>query len=461
MAEISITPKRSAKNLPNLYDKTKTESRERKRNILYLILSYLTENRLLETAETLQNEADLTSQYRVCDNVDLDVILQEYQSYYYTKFQKYPKLVRKMSEAENAATDNKVKKRKSSAKLRHSENVDKNVSPPESEDFHFQIISLGNGSSNHTQELTLKEKFTYTFENYSSECKEMAEQIIKHIIPSNLGIKWNECIGLNNTIEKLKEATVYPILYPDLFKNLPPWKGILLYGPPGTGKTMLAKALASEGCTTFINVTSSTFISKWRGESEKMLQVLFDIAKLSAPTTIFIDELDALASESSQSQHEASRRFRSELLVQIDGILSGESNVFILGNTNVPWNLDAAILRRFEKRIFVDLPSEENRRQLLTHYIKQPHSLQKEEFQRLAEKMENFSGSDIKTLSKEAAMSIIRESIRHINKGNNNGLNLRKITYNDMQKALENIKPCTTSSDSQKYYEWTKKLGSY
>lgn len=460
MAEISITPKRSVKNLPNLYDKTKTESRERKRNILYLILSYLTENRLLETAETLQNEADLTSQYQVCDNVDLDVILQEYQSYYYTKFQKYPKLVRKISEAENAANSNKIKMRKSSAKLRRSENINRNENPSESENFQFQIIPLSNDLLNHTQEISLKENFTFNFENYSSEWKDMAEQIIKHIIPSNLGIKWNECIGLSSTIEKLKEATVYPILYPDLFKNLLPWKGILLYGPPGTGKTMLAKTLASEGRTTFINVTSSTFISKWRGESEKMLQVLFDIAKLSAPTTIFIDELDALASESSQSQHEASRRFKSELLVQIDGITSGEAKIFLLGSTNVPWNLDTAILRRFEKRIFVDLPSEENRRELLSHYIKQPHSLQKEEFQHLAERTENFSGSDIKTLGKEAAMSIIRESIKNINKDTNNGIVLRKITYNDMQKALESIKPCTTIHDCKRYYEWTKKLGS-
>ncbi|KAJ8925866.1 hypothetical protein NQ315_009718 [Exocentrus adspersus] len=449
MSDFLTTPKRMAKGLPNLYDKTKSDARERKRNILYLILNYLTENGFHAAVEVLQNEADLTSQYQACENVDLDIILQEYQSYYYTKFQKYPKLVRRISEsADNSKGDNNKSKMRSSAKkVRSSECTGQKEKQVENQAFHFDILPLANNDiqMNSQQQVDFKEKLAYRFENHSSEWQELADEITKDIIPGNSSIKWNDCIGLTDIIEKLKEATVYPVMYPELFENLPPWKGILLYGPPGTGKTLLAKALASEGCTTFINVTSSTFVSKWRGESEKMLKTLFEMAKASAPATIFIDELDSLVSANALSYHEATRRFKSELLVQIDGVSSHESKVLIMGSTNHPWNLDAAMLRRFEKRILVELPSEESRKELLMHYLKQPYAIRKEEFQNLAEKTRNFSGSDIKTLVKEASMAVVRESIRCMNSGDRSGKALRKVTYNDMQQALERIRPCTTA----------------
>ncbi|KAJ8941357.1 hypothetical protein NQ314_010420 [Rhamnusium bicolor] len=397
MAELSITPKRNMKNLPNLLDKTKTEARERKRNILYLILSYLTEQKLVTAAEALQNEAQLNNQYQTCENIDLDIILQEYQSYYYTKFQKYPKIVRKTNDCENVTT---IKARKNNSAKQRTLEKEKYLGPSEKEDFQFEIISLTSDISNSSQEITITEKLA--------------------------------------TIEKLKEVAVYPTLYPDLFKSLVTWKGVLLYGPPGTGKTLLAKAFASEGFTTFINVTSSTFVSKWRGESEKMIQVLFEVAKLVAPTTIFIDEIDALA----RCPHNHNTRLPE-------------------GSTNVPWNLDSSLLRRFEKRILVDLPNEDNRRELLKHYIKQPNSIQKEELQQLVEKTEHFTGSDIKTLGKEVTMAIIREKIKQINNGNNKVNILRKITCNDVDLALENIRPCTTIYDCKKYYEWKDKYGSW
>lgn len=140
--------------------------------------------------------------------------------------------------------------------------------------------------------------------------------------------------------------------------------GILLYGPPGTGKTLLAKALACETETTFINLTSSSFVSKWRGESEKMIKVLFDVAtyvrksvrfdfgivdgnkavrfniiicRYYAPSTIFVDEIDAVAYRHDDTHHDASRRFKSELLTQLDGILTSSQQILVLASTNSPW----------------------------------------------------------------------------------------------------------------------------
>ncbi|WZZ49488.1 hypothetical protein YC2023_049595 [Brassica napus] len=261
----------------------------------------------------------------------------------------------------------------------------------------------------------------------SAETRALAEslsrQVIVDIIRGNPNVKWESIKGLENAKRLLKEAVVMPIKYPSYFNGLlSPWKGILLFGPPGTGKvwndsisnTMLAKAVATECNTTFFNISASSVVSKWRGDSEKLIRVLFDLARHHAPATIFLDEIDAIISQrggEGRSEHEASRRLKTELLIQMDGLQKTNELVFVLAATNLPWELDAAMLRRLEKRILVPLPDPEARRGMFEMLLPSqpgdeplPHDV-------LVEKSEGYSGSDIRILCKEAAMQPLRRTL--------------------------------------------------
>ncbi|PSN32767.1 Katanin p60 ATPase-containing subunit A-like 2 [Blattella germanica] len=197
-----------------------------------------------------------------------------------------------------------------------------------------------NNNQNNTPE-TVAEKLLKPLSGcsiYGAEWKEFAEVISKEICVTDLNVHWNDIMGLEEAKRLLKEAVVYPTKYPELFSGvLAPWKGLLLYGPPGTGKTLLAKAVATECKTTFFNISASSIVSKWRGDSEKLVRVMFELARYHAPSTIFLDEIDALASHrDGAGEHEGSRRLKAELLIQLDGLANCDDRVFLLATSNLP-----------------------------------------------------------------------------------------------------------------------------
>lgn len=302
--------------------------------------------------------------------------------------------------------------------------------------------------------------------------KDLVEGLERDIVQKNPNVRWTDIAELDNAKKLLKEAVVLPLLIPDFFTGIRrPWKGVLMVGPPGTGKTLLAKAVATECGTTFFNVTSSTLTSKYRGESEKLVRLLFEMARFYAPSTIFIDEIDSICSKrGSDSEHEASRRVKSELLIQMDGVSgnTAESDaqkvVMVLAATNFPWDIDEALRRRLEKRIYIPLPTAVGREELLRINLRDVKCEDDVNLKELAKMMEGYSGSDITNVCRDASMMVMRRCIEGLSPEEIKNLPKEKlllpVNHSDFQGALNKVSKSVSEADIKKYEEWMKEFGS-
>jgi vacuolar protein-sorting-associated protein 4 len=231
------------------------------------------------------------------------------------------------------------------------------------------------------------------------------------ILTEKPNVRWDDIAGLEGAKEALKEAVILPIKFPHLFTGQrTPWKGILLYGPPGTGKSYLAKAVATEANSTFMSISSADLVSKWMGESERFVKQLFELARKNRPCIIFIDEIDSMCGSRGDGESEASRRIKTEFLVQMNGVGNDTSGILVLGATNTPWALDSGIRRRFEKRIYIPLPEAPARARVFQIHVKDtPHTLKPEDFKYLGQITERYSGADIATVVRDALMQPVRK----------------------------------------------------
>jgi len=243
----------------------------------------------------------------------------------------------------------------------------------------------------------------------------------------------------------------------------------MLFGPPGTGKTLLAKATACECGTTFFSVSATTLASKYRGEPEKITRLLFEMARHYAPSTIFFDEVDALcASRGSDNEHEASRRVKSEILTQMDGMGSSEDgvdkHVMVLGATNFPWDIDEALRRRLEKRVYIPLPAEPGRKQLYWINLRDVELAQDVNFSDLATLTDGFSGADITNICRDAAMMAMRRAIAGLSPDEIKNLKKEEvespITMADFREARSKIQPSVSETDLKKFHRWMEEFGS-
>lgn len=249
-------------------------------------------------------------------------------------------------------------------------------------------------------------------DDVDAEKKKKYKELSSAIVMDKPDVKWSDVAGLEGAKEALKEAVILPTKFPHLFTGKrKPWRGILLYGPPGTGKSYLAKAVATEADnSTFFSVSSSDLVSKWLGESEKLVRSLFEMAREHKPAIIFIDEVDSLCSSRSDSESESARRIKTEFLIQMQGVGHDMDGILVLGATNIPWGLDSAIRRRFEKRIYIPLPDAPGRGTMFKiHMGSTPCLVQDEEYRQLGLKSEGYSGSDISIVIRDAMMQPVRK----------------------------------------------------
>uniref|UniRef100_A0A915I191 AAA+ ATPase domain-containing protein n=1 Tax=Romanomermis culicivorax TaxID=13658 RepID=A0A915I191_ROMCU len=249
-------------------------------------------------------------------------------------------------------------------------------------------------------------------DKFSSERESAIRQTIVQVDPKLHNLA-ETIVGLENAKQSLKEAVVEPVLFPDWFTDgRKPWRCILLYGPPGTGKSKLAYALSGEMTTrsAIFHVSSADIISTWMGQSEQMIRDLFSIAlKCGKPALIFIDEIDSLCRKRSGNEDEATRRIKTQLLIQMQKICDDSvGQVFLLGATNCPWDMDSAFLRRFQKRIFIGLPCKKARIALMSKLFK-GSKLGESDWAVVGQKSEGMSGNDLHILVQEASYKPLRE----------------------------------------------------
>lgn len=293
------------------------------------------------------------------------------------------------------------------------------------------------------------------------EDKELQEDIDSMIIKEKPDVKWEDVADLEEAKQALRESVILPLLRPDLFTGARrPWKGVLLFGPPGCGKTLIAKAVANEAGCTFFNADAASLVSKWLGESERLVKNLFTSARKEQPAIVFMDEVDALTAERGADQVGGERRLKTQFLIEMDGMKSKkDDHIVVLGATNRPWDLDAAFRRRFERRILVPIPEFEARVRIFEIHTKGIDLAPDVDFNILGEKTDGYAGSDIALICREASLEPIREmdasgAIR------DKEVMARPVNLQDLLDALKNVRSVVSPEEQARYIEWDNTHGS-
>jgi len=264
-------------------------------------------------------------------------------------------------------------------------------------------------------------------------------------------------IGLIRKVCALTSKCSLPLIYSSPVSPFPQQK---IHSPPGTGKTLLAKAVASETGFAFFSISASSLVSKYVGEGEKMVRALFAVARKQQPSVIFIDEIESMLGQRKEQEHEASRRLKTEFLVQLDGAgSSSEDEILVMGATNLPWALDEAVLRRLAKKVFIPLPDQLTREALIKNLLKsQRHALKPPQLTQLVELTAGYSCSDLAQVAKDAAMGPIRDlgssALRTVKEEQ-----LRPISLADFTHALQAIRPSVSQATVATFEKYMKENG--
>ncbi len=290
------------------------------------------------------------------------------------------------------------------------------------------------------------EKMEVRMEDFMNAFKEITPTAMREVAVEVPAVHWDEVGGLEEVKEELKEAVVWPLKNPEVFKRMgiQPPKGILLFGPPGCGKTMLARVVATESESNFISIKGPEVFSKWVGESEKAIREVFRKARMASPAVIFFDEIDSLVPRRGMGYGNSgvSERVISQLLTEMDGIMALE-DIVVIAATNRPDIVDPAVLRpgRFDRLIYVPEPDETARLEIFKVHAKDMPLSKDMDLKELAHITKGYSGADISAVCREAAMNALREDI-----------NAKDVTLSDFEKAMERVPP-SIAPDMENWYK--------
>jgi transitional endoplasmic reticulum ATPase len=287
------------------------------------------------------------------------------------------------------------------------------------------------------------EKMEVKMNDFREAMKEIEPSALREIYVEIPEISWEQVGGLLEVKERLKESIEWPLTKPEVFDHfgINPPRGILLFGAPGTGKTLIAKAIAHEAKANFISIKGPELVSKWVGESERAVREIFKKAKQSSPSIIFLDEFESIAGMRRSSSGEGSdvmNRVVNQLLSSMDGVDSMEG-VIVVAATNRPELIDPALLRsgRFERVLHIPPPDAESRLEILKiHTAEMP--LGKFKIADLAGKLDNFTGADIESVCREAALIAMRAERKSVSK-------------KAFEEAIERVRP-TITDEMMEYY---------
>ncbi len=289
------------------------------------------------------------------------------------------------------------------------------------------------------------EKMEVKMDDFVNAYKEVTPTAMREVYIEVASVHWDDVGGLEDVKQHMKEAVEWPLKTPEIFSRLgiKPPKGILLYGPPGCGKTMLARAVATESEANFISIKGPEVFSKWVGESEKAIREVFRKARMASPTVIFLDEMDSLTPRRGMGMSDSgvSERVISQLLTEMDGIVTLQ-DIVVIAATNRPDMVDSAVLRpgRFDRLIYVPEPDEKSRLQVFKIYTKDMPITKDVDLNQLSLMTKYYSGADIESLCREAAMHALRRDVE-----------AKEVTMNDFQDAIKEVGPSVTP-EMEKWY---------
>ncbi|WP_312908313.1 CDC48 family AAA ATPase [Natronosalvus caseinilyticus] len=303
------------------------------------------------------------------------------------------------------------------------------------------------------------ERLRVTEKDFKEALKGITPSALREVFVEVPDVTWNDVGGLMQTKDRLQETIQWPLDYPEVFQamDMEAAKGVLMYGPPGTGKTLLAKAVANEAQSNFISIKGPELLNKYVGESEKGVREVFEKARSNAPTVIFFDEIDSIATERGSGQMDSGvgERVVSQLLTELDGLEELE-DVVVIATTNRPDLIDTALLRpgRLDRHIHVPVPDEEARKKIFEVHTRDKPLAEGIDLDWLASQTEGYVGADIEAVCREASMAATREFIETVDPEDiGDAVGNVRVSKAHFEQALEEVPPSVTQETRERYEE--------